>query len=87
MADQQSLIPVKRIERVIIVLRGQKVMLSRDLATLMRLRDRRWTASPGSDRRGLCHETGRSAPHFIQITPAYTQPVKFLTGTFYDTSL
>ena len=34
MADAQSLIPVERIEKAILVLRGQKVMLSSDLALL-----------------------------------------------------
>jgi hypothetical protein len=34
MANNQSLIPSERIERLIIILRGQKVMLSADLAEL-----------------------------------------------------
>jgi len=34
MAEQRSLIPAERIERLILLIRGQKVMLDRDLAEL-----------------------------------------------------
>jgi hypothetical protein len=34
MADKQSLVPVERIERAILLIRGQKVMLDADLAEL-----------------------------------------------------
>ena len=34
MADKQALIPTERIEQAILLIRGQKVMLDRDLAKL-----------------------------------------------------
>jgi hypothetical protein len=34
MTERQSLIPIERIERAILLIRGQKVMLDADLAAL-----------------------------------------------------
>lgn len=53
MADKKALIPVERIERLIYLIRGQKVMLDSDLAELY-----------GVETKALNRAVGRNADRF-----------------------
>jgi hypothetical protein len=73
--SKQELIPVEPIEHAILLIRGQKVMLDRDLAALY-----------GVETKNLNKAVGRNLGRFpadfmFQLTPEETQDLRFQIGT------
>ncbi|HZR19196.1 MAG TPA: ORF6N domain-containing protein [Verrucomicrobiae bacterium] len=72
---QSSLIPIERIQRTIYLLRGEKVMLDRDLAIL-------YGVSTGNLNKAVKRNLGRFPPDFMfQLTPEESEALRFQFGS------
>lgn len=75
MADEKSLIPVERIEKAIVLMRGQKVMLDADLADLYRV-------ATGTLNRAVKRHIDRFPQDFMfQLTRAEFDDLRCQPGT------
>jgi ORF6N domain len=74
MPTDASLIPMERIERAILLIRGEKVMLDTDLAEL-------YGVDTGSLNRAVKRNVGRFPPDFMfQLTPEEAESLRCQIG-------
>ena len=75
MKTQSSLIPIERIQRTIYLIRGEKVMLDRDLAIL-------YGVSTGNLNKAVKRNLDRFPSDFmLQLTPEETEALRFQFGS------